>query len=335
MSGEPVLVVDGLQVEFDSPRGTVHAVAGVSFELDAGSTLGIVGESGSGKSVMCRAIMGLLPGRHVHRQGRVVLAGREVSGLTGGELRELLGPVVAMVPQHPRTSLNPVLTVGSQITESLRLHLRLSSREATEEAVQLLAAVGIPEPGRRFKQYPHELSGGMCQRVTIAMALSCRPQILIADEPTTALDVTVQAQILDLLKQLQVEHQMALVLVTHDLSIAAACTDRIAVMYAGRFVEEAPTGRLFDSMRMPYTEALLAAIPDIDRPSHSRLRAIEGQPPDLAGKMPGCAFAPRCPHVRERCREEEPPLVGEGGHRFACWYPLAVDAQARVSAHGR
>ncbi|MFZ4517574.1 MAG: ABC transporter ATP-binding protein [Microthrixaceae bacterium] len=302
----------------------VRAVDGVSFSLERGRTLGIVGESGSGKSVLSRSIMGLLA-RNAERQGTVNFEGRDISGLSAEGYRELWGTEMAMVFQDPMTALNPVMRVGHQITESLRFHLGMDKSEAKETAIALLRAVKIPEPEKRFRAYPHEMSGGMRQRVVIAVALACGPKLLFADEPTTALDVTVQAQILDLLADQQRERFMAMILVTHDLGVVAGRAHDIAVMYAGRIVEKAPTSVLFAEMRMPYTEALLSAIPKLGDASHTRLAAIGGRPPDLVNPPKGCPFSPRCPYARERCHEEQPTLTESAatpGHFFACFYPV-------------
>jgi len=298
----------------------------VSFTLERGRTLGVVGESGSGKTVLSRSIMGLLPAHNVVRRGTVRFDGQDLTALSPKELRGFWGPQMAMVFQDPMTSLNPVMRVGAQITESLRTHLDVSRSYAAETAVNLLRSVGIPEPAQRMREYPHQLSGGMRQRVTIAIALACGPKLLFADEPTTALDVTVQAQILDLLDEQQRERFMAIVLVTHDLGVVAGRADDIAVMYAGRIVERAPTRTLFAEMRMPYTEALMRSIPRIADRSHTRLHAIGGRPPDLVSPPPGCRFAPRCPYVQDRCREEEPPLrpAATAGHKFRCWFPVGT-----------
>jgi peptide/nickel transport system ATP-binding protein len=319
-----LLEVDDLRTSFRTPRGLLTAVDGVSFTLDRGQTLGIVGESGSGKSVLSRSIMGLLP-RNVERSGRVVFEGRDVSNFDAAGYRSLWGTEIAMVFQDPMTALNPVMKVGNQITESLRYHLDMDRSEARETAVALLRAVRIPEPEKRFSSYPHEMSGGMRQRVVIAVALACGPKLLMADEPTTALDVTVQAQILDLLAEQQRERYMAVILVTHDLGVVAGRADQIAVMYAGRVVEHAPTSVLFREMRMPYTEALLNAIPKMGDPSHTRLAAIGGRPPDLLNPPVGCPFNTRCPYVRDRCREERPELTPsptDPAHSYACFYPV-------------
>jgi peptide/nickel transport system ATP-binding protein len=256
--------------------------------------------------------------------------GQELMDLDDKAMRRLCGADVAMIFQDPMSSLNPVMTIGKQITESLRLHLGMSRSESHITAVTLLRSVNIPEAERRFDEYPHQLSGGMRQRVMIALALACGPRLLFADEPTTALDVTVQAEILNLLQDQQRDRFMAMVLVTHDLGVVAGRTDEIAVMYAGRIVEQAPTAVLFSKMRHPYTEALLRSIPKIENPSHTRLRVITGRPPDLLNPPPGCPFAPRCPYVGDDCRTEMPPLetTGSRGHRFACYHPLGSPQNA-------
>ncbi len=320
----PLLQVENLHTSFHLPRGVLKAVDGVSFSLDRGRTLGIVGESGSGKTVLARSIMGLLHTSAARRSGRVVFEGRNLLQLPDKELRKLWGARMAMVFQDPMTSLNPVMRVGKQITESLRLHLDMDRKEARATAISLLAQVGIPVPEERFGAFPGHLSGGMRQRVMIAIALACAPRLLLADEPTTGLDVTVQAQILDLLAALQDERRMAVILVTHDLGVVATRTDDIIVMYAGHIVEQAPTKVLFRSMAMPYTEALLGSTPRLSQPSHTRLNSIEGRPPDLVNTPPGCPFAPRCRYARARCHEERPPLVAaeDPRHLYACWYPL-------------
>ena len=319
----PILEVEDLRTSFLTERGLVRAVDGVSLELDRGRTLGVVGESGSGKTVLSRSIMGLLPGSRVRHSGSVKFSGHEISNLSQHQLREVWGTQIAMVFQDPMTALNPVLRVKRQLTEGLRKRLGLDSKAAHETAVALLESVGIPDPVRRLRVFPHELSGGMRQRVMIAIALACGPKLLLADEPTTGLDVTVQAQILDLLSDQQRERSMAMVLVTHDLGVVANRTDEIVVMYAGRVVERAATRELFEHTRMPYTEALLLSIPRLTDPSHVRLQAIPGRPPDLVDAPKGCKFAPRCPYVQSRCEQEEPPLRTAGpGHLFRCWYPV-------------
>jgi peptide/nickel transport system ATP-binding protein len=324
---ERLLEVSDLRTAFRTPGGLVRAVDGVSLTLDRGRTLGIVGESGSGKSVLARSIMGLLPKRNVERSGRIVYDGDDIGGLDRKQRRDLWGTEMAMVFQDPMTALNPVQRIGAQITEGLRFHLDMDRRSSRENALALLHSVGIPEPERRMRQYPHELSGGMRQRIMIAVALACGPRLLFADEPTTALDVTVQAQILNLLAGQQRERAMATVLVTHDLGVVAGRTDDIAVMYAGQIVEQAPTSRLFGSVRMPYTEALLRSIPTLDQPRGRPLQAIPGRPPNLASPPKGCRFAARCPYAQDRCRKEAPPLVeDQPGHAHRCWYPLRPGA---------
>ncbi len=323
MSGGPLLQVEGLSVVLSTARGSLRAVSEVSLSLAPGRALGIVGESGSGKTMLSRAILRLLP-RNATVSGTARLDGRDIYALQRRELQDLRGRELAVIFQDPMTSLNPVLSIGSQIVEGLREHLGLSREAAAARAVELLAAVGIPEPERRARQFPHQLSGGMRQRVAIAIALSCEPRLLIADEPTTALDVTVQAQILDLLAREREKRHMAMILITHDLGIVAGRTDEVAVMYAGRVVEHAPTRALFKHMRNPYAEALLAAIPSLDAPPHTRLAAIGGAPPDPTRLPSGCAFSPRCRYAQERCRREAPALCAEadGSHRYACWFPL-------------
>jgi oligopeptide/dipeptide ABC transporter ATP-binding protein len=324
-----LLEVDQLRTHFLTARGAVRAVDGVSLAVERGRTLGVVGESGSGKTVLSRSIMGLLPTTNVFRDGTVTFDGRRLTGMAPSELRELWGAELSMVFQDPMTSLNPVVRIGRQITETMHFHLGIPDAEALARAVDLLRSVGIPEPERRLREYPHQLSGGMRQRVTIAIALACGPRLLLADEPTTALDVTVQAQILNLLGRQQRERFMAMILVTHDLGVVAGRTDDIAVMYAGRIVERAPTPVLFADMRMRYTQALFRSIPRITDPGHRRLVAIGGRPPDLAGPSRGCSFAPRCAFARDRCWAETPPLTEAGpGHTFACWYPVEAGEAA-------
>jgi peptide/nickel transport system ATP-binding protein len=332
----PLLEVTDLSTTFDSDRGSVKAVRGVSFTLQRGRTIGIVGESGCGKSVLSRSIMGLVPS-NAHRTGSVRFEGREVLNAKPKVMRNLWGDQMSMVFQDPMTALNPVMRIGKQITESLNEHIDLTRSDADETALSLLQSVGIPEPARRMKQYAHELSGGMRQRVMIAIALACGPKLLFADEPTTALDVTVQAQILDLLQAQQAERTMGMILVTHDLGVVAGRADDIAVMYAGRVVEKAPTRTLFAQMRHPYTEALLQSIPKLEMPSHSRLSAIGGRPPDLVSPPKGCSFAPRCPNAQDRCREEDPALTpdpNDPDHLYACFFPVGtVSVAAPTPSH--
>jgi oligopeptide/dipeptide ABC transporter ATP-binding protein len=321
-----LLEVDELKTHFRTPRGVVRAVDGVSFTLDRGRTLGLVGESGCGKSVLSRSIMGLLPST-ADRTGEIHFGGIRLDELGQKALRSFWGTQLAMVFQDPMTSLNPVMKIGRQIAESLEVHTTMDKGQIRETALALLRSVHIPEPERRLDQYPHELSGGMRQRVVIAIALACGPALLFADEPTTALDVTVQAQILELLGEAQRERDMAVVLVSHDLGVVAGRTHDIAVMYAGQIVEQAPTRTLFAEVRMPYTEALLQSAPRVENPSHTRLAVIGGRPPDLIDPPKGCRFAARCPYVQPRCREEQPPLIEADtpGHLFRCWYPVGTD----------
>ncbi|MDF5752858.1 ABC transporter ATP-binding protein [Spongiactinospora sp. TRM90649] len=326
----PLLIVDDLRNTIHTPRGDMNAVDGVSFTLRPGETLGIVGESGSGKSVLGRTIMGLYrsgPGMTV--SGQVRIDGQDVHALSGRALRGLWGSSVGMVFQDPMTALNPVKKIGPHLTESLRKNGGHSRASATARAEELLGLVGIPEPRRRLGQYPHELSGGMRQRVVIAMALANQPRLLIADEPTTALDVTVQKQILDLLDRLQAEFHTAVILISHNLGVVAGRADRVAVMYAGRMVETAASGVVFSRARHPYTEALLRSIPRLEDPPHARLMAIGGSPPDMTAPPPGCRFAPRCEHARPICREEPPAMCPSdaSGHMFACHNPVTAGAQ--------
>ena len=328
----PLLEVEGLRTYFETALGVVKAVDGVSFSLARGRSLGIVGESGSGKTILSRSIMGLLPRRNVIREGSVRFEGQELTTMSLTQRRDIWGAEMAMIFQDPMTSLNPVMKVGKQIAEPLRIHLDMSRADAKATALRLLEDVGIPEPDKRLEQYPHELSGGMRQRVMIAMSLACGPTLLFADEPTTALDVTVQAQILDLIQAQRKDRNMSVILVTHDLGVVAGNTDEIIVMYAGQVVEQAPTPVLFSEMRMPYTEALLESIPKLDDPSHTRLRAIAGRPPDLINPPTGCRFSPRCPYVQDRCRAEAPPLAEAEtpGHSYACWYPVGSEVWQEV-----
>ena len=315
-----LLSLEDIAVDLPTPRGSLRAVDGVNLQLAAGETLGIVGESGCGKTMLSRAILQLLPKR-ARASGRVMFEGQDLTLLRPAALRRLRGPAVAVVFQDPMTSLNPVLTIGTQLVETLQAHLGLDGRSAARRGIGLLEAVGIPAPEQRMRQYPHQLSGGMRQRVAIAIALSCEPRLLIADEPTTALDVTVQAQILDLLARETRRRHMAMILITHDLGVVAGRADQVAVMYAGRVVERAPTRDLFHATRMPYTAALLGAIPKLDAAPHTRLPAIGGRPPDPTRPLPGCAFAPRCFHADAACHAARPPLAGQD-HAFACWHPV-------------
>ena len=319
---EALLEVEDLKVTFPGRGRPVRAVDGVSYGVYPGQTLAIVGESGSGKTVSCRAVMGLLPPAAAIT-GSVRFAGTQLIGLTDDQLRRHRGADVAMVFQDPTRSLNPTMRIGGQIAEAIRAHQRVSKTQARQQAVDLLRLVRIPLPERRCTEYPHQLSGGMRQRVMIAIALACRPRLLIADEATTSLDVTTQAQIMELLLELQAELGMTLLLISHDLGLAASYADEVIVMYAGRIVEQAPAPRLFSGVRMPYTQALLEAIPRLERPAHSPLPVIAGRPPDPSALPAGCSFAPRCRHAADDCRATEPPLdEHEPGHRWACWHPV-------------
>jgi oligopeptide transport system ATP-binding protein len=319
----PLLEIDNLRVEFHTEDGVVRAVDGISMSIEPGETVGIVGESGSGKSVSSLAILGLVPqppGKIV--SGRAMFDGRDLLRLSERQLADIRGNRIAMIFQDPMTSLNPFLTIGQQLTEVTRLHLHHTHVQAERHAIEMLERVGIPSPARRMDDYPHQFSGGMRQRVMIAMALACKPALLIADEPTTALDVTIQAQILELLKQLQQAEGTAIVLITHDLGVVANICRRVNVMYAGRFVEESPVDDLFARPRHPYTRGLLDSIPRLDSAKQS-LTPIQGQPPDLMNVPSGCAFHPRCPNIVERCPQEVPPLYpGEPNVRYACFNPV-------------
>ena len=323
-----VLEVSGLTVRFGSQGQTVHAVEDVSFALEAGQTLGIVGESGSGKSVTALAIMRLVPtppGRIV--AGSVRFAGRDLLAMPEAELRRVRGRDIAMIFQDPMTSLNPVLTVGRQLTEVLETHLGLDARQARTQAIDLMKLVGIPSAERRIDDFPHRFSGGMRQRVMIAMAVACRPKLLIADEPTTALDVTIQAQILEIIRNLQRELGMAVIMITHDLGVVAGMADNLCVMYGGRAVEAGPAADLFADPRMPYTAGLLASIPRLDRPSARRLAPIRGTPPDSVGAAMSCKFAPRCDHATDICRTSVPaPRTIGPGHVASCHHDLRFSA---------
>ncbi|MGC2168452.1 MAG: ABC transporter ATP-binding protein, partial [Acidimicrobiales bacterium] len=313
-------------------NGPLAAVGGVSFDLGENETIGIVGESGSGKTVLSRTIMGLQPRSNVDVTGSVLLNGFEVVGASEKAKRQIWGTEVAMIFQDPMTSLNPVLRVGKQIDEILRVRLGMSRAAAKARAIDLLELVGIPSPAERYCVYPGELSGGMRQRVVIATALAGSPKLLMADEPTTGLDVTIQAQILNLLDNIKEKMATSIVLVTHDLGVVATRTSRIIVMYAGRVVETGTTRDVFYRHRMPYTRALLESSPKVSSPSHTRLAAIPGRPPNLLNLPPGCAFAPRCANATDICRVERPKLRSsdEPGHAFACWNPLSVSETVRA-----
>ena len=317
-----LLKIDGMSVSFATPRGNLRAVNDVTIELLKGESLGVVGESGSGKTVLSRATMGLLPGTAT-RTGTITYNGQVISDLPKDEVRELWGTGMAMIFQDPMTALNPVRRIGSQLTESLTVRLGMDKKAAKLKAIELLKRVRIPDPESMLRKFPYQLSGGMRQRIMIAIAVSCEPELLFADEPTTALDVTVQAQVLDLITELRKESNMAMILVTHDLGVVAGHTDKIAVMYAGDVVEYAPTRQLFAHMKMPYTEALLNSIPRLETPTGSRLPVIEGRLPDPTKNEPGCPFANRCPYVQDKCRAEKPPLTDAGNnHFYRCWFPI-------------
>ena len=315
----PLLDVQGLSVSFRTDRGTVRAVDGVSFHVDAGETLAIVGESGSGKSVTALSLLRLLDAAGSIDAGRVLFDDVDLLELDKPSIRAIRGDRIAMIFQEPMSSLNPVLTIGKQVAEPIRLHRGTAWDDALREAERLLDRSRIPDAVARLKDYPHQFSGGMRQRTMIAMALACRPKLIIADEPTTALDVTVQAQILALLKELTREADSALILITHDLGVVARYADRVAVMYAGRIVETASARDLYGTPRHPYTQGLMASIPGVDGSIGRRLRTIEGQPPDLARLPRGCAFAPRCERAADACRDAVPPLAPVGDdHVAAC-----------------
>jgi peptide/nickel transport system ATP-binding protein len=332
-SPAPVLEVDGLKTHFFTRDGVVRAVDGLSFSVGAGETLAIVGESGCGKSVTSLSILRLIaspPGRTV--AGSIRFEGRDLLALSEAQMRKVRGNEISMVFQEPMTSLNPVLTIGRQISEALILHRGLSRSAARARAIEMLALVNIPEPARRVGEYPHQMSGGMRQRVMIAMALACSPRLLIADEPTTALDVTIQAQILDLMRGLKEKTGAAIVLITHDLGVVAEMAQRVVVMYAGRKVEEAPVGELFARPRHPYTRGLLHSIPRLGASTtgaRKRLEEIRGMVPSMREAIRGCVFAPRCAYATERCRTEYPPLEQKAnGHWVACWEADRLEATA-------
>jgi oligopeptide/dipeptide ABC transporter ATP-binding protein len=315
-----LLQVRDLRTQLRRGRDVVTAVDGISFDIAPGETVGLVGESGCGKTMTGMSIMRLLPPHGRISSGSVSLAGRELTGLPEREMRQTRGREVAMVFQDPMTSLNPTMTIGKQIVEAVRLHRRVTAARARDRAIEVLGLVGMPQPEQRLDAYPHELSGGMRQRVMIALALACEPKLLIADEPTTALDVTIQAQILELLEELRDRLSMGVLLVTHDLGVIAGRADRVLVMYAGRIVESGSTKELFARPRHPYTEALLGAIPRLDQERDEELRSIPGLPPDLAHPPAGCRFAPRCEFATDHCRTEDPALTGEP-HAYACFHP--------------
>jgi oligopeptide/dipeptide ABC transporter ATP-binding protein len=320
-TGETVLDVRDLSVTFRTGEGEVRAVDGVNLTLRRGEVLAIVGESGSGKSVTALTIMGLTRQKNATHTGEILYGGRELLTASEKELRRVRGAELAMIFQDPLTSLNPLQRIGDQIVEMLRLHRPISKRDAWREAERLLSEVGIPKANERARSYPHEFSGGMRQRAMIAMALACDPKVLIADEPTTALDVTIQAQVLELMKNLKADHDTGVILITHDLGVVADIADRVAVMYAGGVIEQAPRDELFADPQHPYTWGLLGSVPRVDRSRQSKLRPIEGTPPSLTALPEGCRFRPRCGQAFDRCVEVPPLLqrVEQSGHTDACW----------------
>ncbi len=328
MSNAILLQVQDLRTRFHTPEGTIYAVNGISYTLNEGETLAVVGESGCGKSVSMMSILGLIPippGEIA--SGSALYRGQDLLRMSEAELERVRGKEIAMIFQDPMTALNPVLTIGRQMTEALDRHLGMNRQQAHQRAVELLEMVGIPSARDRLRDYPHQFSGGMRQRVMIAMALSCLPSILIADEPTTALDVTIQAQIVELVVRLRKQVGLAMIWITHDLGVVAGLADRVNVMYAGLIVEEARVDDLYDNPRHPYTLALLAALPRVDRRRDRRLKSIPGAPPNLLVEPHGCPFAPRCEFAIERCRAETPPLTPVApGHQVACWVDIVTGA---------
>ena len=325
-----LLDVKDLKTRFHTPEGTVYAVNGISFHVDEGETLAVVGESGCGKSVSMLSVLQLIPIPPGEIAGGVVqYRGQDLLKKTENEMENIRGQEIAMIFQDPMTSLNPVLTIGKQITESLRTHMGMDQKAANGRAIELLEMVGISDPGERLGDYPHQFSGGMRQRVMIAMALACNPSLLIADEPTTALDVTIQAQIVELVTKIRNQVHMAVIWITHDLGVVAGIADRVIVMYAGFIVEEANVNALYENPRHPYTSALLGALPRVDRRRDRRLKSIPGAPPSLLVEPHGCPFTARCEYSIERCRNENPPLtpVGQNHHNIACWVDIKTGAR--------
>ena len=331
MSEQPLVVVDGLEMVFHVGDKSIRPLTGISLTVQRDETIGIVGESGSGKSVLVRTIMGLIgEGRSSERRGTIRFAEVEITALSEKELRELWGKRIGMILQDPMSSLNPVRKIGAQLIETIRLHHGSTRSDARARAIELLTEVGLPDPESRLSMYPYELSGGQRQRVMIAIALAGEIELLIADEPTTALDVSIQNQILNLLARRREARGMSMLLVTHDLAVAAGRTDRIIVMYAGEIVESAPTVELFENVRMPYTRALLDASPRLSAPSRTPVSGIRGLPPSLAAVPEGCRFAARCRFVQDKCREEHPPLEADpDGHLYRCWFPLGEVRETR------
>lgn len=320
----PILDVSDLKTIFRTRNGEVHAVNNVSFSVAPGELLGVVGESGSGKSVTMMSLMGLLPSPPAEIvSGRILYDGRDVRGMNETQMRALRGGDIGFVFQDPMTSLNPVFTIGFQLIEPLQIHLKMTKKQARARAAELLDLVGIPDPHQRLKDYPHQFSGGMRQRVMIAIALACEPKVLIADEPTTALDVTIQAQILELVRELRHKLGMAIIWITHDLGVVAGIADRVMVMYGGQIVEHAPVGELFARPQHPYTQALLETLPDFGGAEDGRLRSISGQPPNLTEPPASCPFAARCRHVFERCHQQNPQRRDVGpNHDVACFWDM-------------
>jgi oligopeptide transport system ATP-binding protein len=332
---EPLLSVEDLHVQFSTRRGTVYAVNGVSFDIAPGETLGIVGESGCGKSVTSLAMLGILARNGRVSRGRAMFGGRDLIGLSDRALRRIRGKEIAMIFQDPMTSLNPVLTVGRQIREALETHFDMDKDDATKRVEVLLDRVGIPSAKARLNDYPHQFSGGMRQRVMIAMALACEPKLLIADEPTTALDVTIQAQILDVLRSLVTERHTALILITHDLGVVAGMCERVNVMYGGMFMETGSAEQVFARPRHPYTLGLLQSVPRLDAPRREQLQPIEGTPRDMTSSPAACPFQPRCRYEVEQSSLEVPPLLEiERGHQVACFNPVPAETweTARTAA---
>jgi oligopeptide transport system ATP-binding protein len=338
MNGDSILQVNELQISFSTYAGEVQAVRGVSFDLRKGETLAIVGESGSGKTVTAKSLLRLLPEANTRiKGGEAIFEGEDILKLSEQRMQKIRGEKIAMVFQDPMTSLDPTMKIGAQITESLKKHLGLSGQKARERAVELLTLVGIPNPGDRVKQYPHQFSGGMRQRVVIAIALACDPQILIADEPTTALDVTIQAQILELLRELQERLGMSVILITHDLGVVAHTAHRVAVMYAGKVVETGTLREIFYNPQMPYTWGLLSSIPLPTADRSQELIPIPGSPPDMADPPKGCPFTPRCPYAMRICAEEMPGYTTfSAEHKAACWlhHPMAPNVEPPVQVGG-
>jgi oligopeptide transport system ATP-binding protein len=333
MDRQPLLTVEDLRVQFWTSRGTVHAVNGITFDVAPGDTLGIVGESGCGKSVTSLAILGILPRAGKVTSGTAMFGDRDLFRLSDRELRRIRGRDIAMIFQDPMTSLNPVLTIGRQIREALETHFDLGKAEATRRVAELLDDVGIPSAEIRLKDYPHQFSGGMRQRAMIAMALACEPKLLIADEPTTALDVTIQAQILDLLRKLVQDRDTALILITHDLGVVAGMCERVNVMYAGMFMETGSAEQLFNRPRHPYTLGLLQSVPRLDAERKTKLQTIEGAPRDMLRPPQACPFQPRCRFEVEQSRKEVPPLRElEPGHMVACFNPVPAEEWQRSRA---